>query len=336
MKDRDNTNARDPMAEPAGDTAGTKSQKQRQFQIGLIDLISLVISLGIALGIAHESSIAAIINWWVYDYSLFGLALTPMAVWLWIKILGQVIQHFRRETDGVNLASEPFGLYRTSLIFWRMVAVTLLAGFVGEEVWLFRHLAESYTFMMRMRVLAVCGMLLMGGLVCGMQVGHAPRIGLARSTWARQITGWSIILGLLLVGAVEPMLSPYLVLVAIDSVSCATRHWEGSGPGSLVRLSQAALPATAALATCMVSGIWLSQDIRRESIHNEENHRGPRRFRAMLLRLLAIAAPAMAGIYILFVTMPRINSERRPLRPCAILCSHKPIHSFWRAYGEKN
>jgi hypothetical protein len=272
----------------------------RRFQASLRDLIVVVLGAGVAAGVARvalERS-SGIPPGTLPIYVVVGVALIGPAIWVALRLLGQVI----RPASGA-----PEGPGRLGAVAWRVIAAAMLLGYVAMETadlagefgpdprWYGRWILADEA---RAKVLPLCGLFLMTGVILGMSPAARPAAP-SRTRWQ----GWSwMVLSVPAVVLFALAMIPisYLVLVALEAVSNAQIHVLISRPGVWSRLDRAAPAAAMASAVCLGAGVWLSRGLRREP------EMGGKPGRAWPL-FVAAAGTAVAGAYLLLVTIPMLD-----------------------------
>jgi hypothetical protein len=198
----------------------------------------------------------------------------------------------------------------------------MLATFVTLEtltLWLYSRIQDdSNVIPMRyyalgrceldMRALATGGMLLTIGLVIGMQSAEPVR---AEKRWHPPVAviGWVVLVLLVLAAATEAIVIPYLVLLAMDALSHATRFWEGNGSGAVIRLSHGLVPVALSLVSCVPAGVWQSHRLRGPRTASSPPAGRAIRVGNAAMDLLSLLAPATAAIYVMFLFLPSVHTQ---------------------------
>jgi hypothetical protein len=299
--------------ESASPGAAEANQQSSRLQFGLIELIILVSSIGLMLGVARHTTT---FNWqyWQYTYDPYGLLLIPGAIWLAAKLVAEVVFLLRnRLADDRQLRARECST-RASVL-WRVTAIVMLACFVATEsaaVWLSNRARDTSGLWMletSTRIVAVCGLILIIGIVLGSQQVKPAKPAVTRTSRSFRVIGWFVLVVFAIAAAMQGIVIEYLVLIAVEAVSMAIRFWEGNGPGALARLSHGSVPVVLCVAACVASGVWQSYDLRHHRTVDGQADGRDEHYSLVMFDLVCSLAPAAAGLFIVLRFLPSVHTQ---------------------------
>ena len=281
-------------------------------RLSLFDLIMTVSAAGLALGLARRARGV----WMGFPGTLdraVGTSTMVLAVMLCVPIARQALAACR-SGGGVRAWAWP--------IAWRAAIVAVLSTAALQQDWLLRldpsgEWFSPMTFPPRNRqpIEARFGLLpIMAAIgLIGTLAGLTPVRERTPSTRPGLPIHWLMVplvavVGLLMAVAASEI--PSLVLIAIDGVTTALRSTSGRGlpdvmmrgtPSLARRMDRAGFEALIVLALCVATGIVLSRDLRRDLSAQRAT------WIAMAPRLLLLLVTALAGLRLIFVTVPRLH-----------------------------
>ncbi len=316
------------MAVSAAGTAAVPV-KSTGFQVSLGGLLVLVLAAGVAAGVVRSArevwGSRTLVNpgapgvaWssgsgQVPVERTAGVALEVAAVLLILSLLRTLIGVVRRPSaaDRHDRRARLWGAA------WRIGAVCFLLWFISEESRVLRvtfareveisALIPGWGFIYRLReqLFPACGLFAMLGLTLGMGAGFLfPRAaqGGKRPYWLFVILAG---VAALLIPALDDLgsLVVHLVLVALDTVSFGMRHRLEPGRGLSYRLLRAGVDAAVAAGICIALATAVARDF--EMLRRGKARAASRAGRGV--RVILLAAAAVAGIFIATVTIPAIH-----------------------------
>jgi len=147
-------------------------------------------------------------------------------------------------------------------------------------------------------------MLLIAGLVFGMRPICPQSVSVQRSAARPAWIGWILLVMLCVAAGAYVAQMLFLVFHAIESVAMATRFWDGSEWGVILRTSRAAPIAVLAGTALLIAGVCTARSLHDTSIASRDTL--PRR--PYVLVLLTLLAACCAG-YLLLVVVPTLSVE---------------------------
>jgi hypothetical protein len=287
-----------------------------RWQVSLGNLMILVLAAGVATGLARGArevwgtrTVPPGSNGGVPLERTVGVVLEMMAVLLILMLVRALLGLFRSGRSGAGS-----GIVFLSSIAWRLAAIVVLLGFVGEERGILQidfmtqtklsaeHPHSPSHYSVRQGLLPICGLLAMLGLTLGMGAGEVlegPSRRYHRPYWV--FVPLATLAGLLFLA--QPgwwSLIPQIHLIATEAMTNAMPHVLVRGPSLSLRLLRAGIDAGVALMVCLALALIVAHDFERA--RRAEPWATSRR--QWLVRLLMLMATLVAGIYLAFVTFP--------------------------------
>jgi hypothetical protein len=304
-------------------TAGLEDSnaRPRRWQVRLADLIVLVLAVGVAVAVARGSrdvlgtrSMAFRPTGDIAVERIAGLLLEVLAVFL-IFILAQGVLGL----DGRVRSGSGRRMERMRPMDWRVLAISLLIGFVAAEWSILQVDYSNLTwpslwrsgwepiYRLRESLFPICGLLGMLGLTLGMGAGailDRPETRRRRPYWL--FVPLAALVALLLLA--QPgwwSELPQLVLIALEGVWNAMRHHLVDRPSLSVRLLRAGIDAGVASLSCLSLALIVAHDFER----SRRSEPWATTWRGAILRLFWLLTTMVAGTYVGLATIPAIDQH---------------------------
>jgi hypothetical protein len=281
-------------------------------QLSLLDVMILVLVAGLSLGLARGAKLLLHTGSIIND-STTGVVTMVLAVWLCAPLARQALASSRTE-----------GRIKTKLwpVAWRMAMVVGLAwSALREGVILRLRMDQSDWFpvqfppvykvpiKIRLSVLPILLGFALVGVVCSLlplKIRMVPSRRWIPLQWL--MIPLVAVVGLLMAATQGHV--TYLVLVAVEGVTNALNSRSGQtlpdvfmrrAPSLNARLARTSWEVMASVVACVVTGIMVSRDLRRD-LSDE-----PLTYRQFLLRMLAACATGYMGLRLVLVTTPMMH-----------------------------
>jgi hypothetical protein len=286
-----------------GAMSGSSGESSGRFQIRLGDLAVLVVGSAYVLDVTRRSRAGWVGNLPDLDHAL-GLVVLSLGVALVLIVLGQGVRRLREPRRD-----------RWALL-WRLAALAGLVWLTAEVASSLQRpekdaLPPAFSIAdMRLNVIPLATSLaLVGSILAVSPLRPRRRVPSLRPGWSSRL---SIVLALVAaVGFIAAGYGsfPYMVLLALEAVQNALhRAPMVARPIVFDRLNLAGLEALPGLAGCLLTALWIDDDLRL-AWSDPAQARTLRSWSGLLGRASTVALAVIGSGYVLVCSIPRLSPQ---------------------------